>query len=82
MALEDRSVVTYLCSEGYNPGREHGIHPLDPEIGIEWPAGVEPLLSPKDAGAPGLREAEAAGLLPAYDACRAYYDQLRGDRTR
>jgi dTDP-4-dehydrorhamnose 3,5-epimerase len=80
MALEDRSVVTYLCSEGYNPGREHGIHPLDPEVGIEWPAGVEPLLSPKDAAAPGLREAEAAGLLPTYDACRAFYDQLRTDR--
>jgi dTDP-4-dehydrorhamnose 3,5-epimerase len=82
MALEDRSVVTYLCSEGYNPGREHGIHPLDGEIGIEWPTGVEPVLSPKDAVAPGLREAESAGLLPTYDACRAYYDQLRGDHTR
>jgi dTDP-4-dehydrorhamnose 3,5-epimerase len=82
MALEDRAVVTYLCSEGYNPGREHGVHPLDPEIGIEWPAGVEPLLSPKDAVAPGLREAEATGLLPTYDACRAYYDQLRGDPSR
>jgi dTDP-4-dehydrorhamnose 3,5-epimerase len=77
LALDDRSVVTYLCSEGYNPGREHGVHPLDPEIGIAWPEGVEPLLSPKDAGAPSLREAEQAGVLPAYDECLAQYASLR-----
>jgi dTDP-4-dehydrorhamnose 3,5-epimerase len=77
LALDDRSVVTYLCSEGYNPGREHGIHPLDPEIGIAWPEGVEPLLSPKDASAPSLREAEQTGILPAYDECVAYYASLR-----
>jgi dTDP-4-dehydrorhamnose 3,5-epimerase len=78
MALGDRSVVTYLCSEGYNPGREHGVHPLDPEVGVVWPEDVEPLLSPKDAQAPTLREAEQRGLLPAYDECRAYYEQLKG----
>jgi dTDP-4-dehydrorhamnose 3,5-epimerase len=78
MALEDRSVVTYLCSEGYNPGREHGIHPLDPQIGIAWPEGVEPVLSPKDAAAPSFRESEQAGILPAYDDCVAYYESLGG----
>jgi dTDP-4-dehydrorhamnose 3,5-epimerase len=78
LALEDRSVVTYLCSEGYNPGREHGVHPLDREIGIAWPEGVEPVLSPKDAAAPSLREAEQTGILPAYDECVAYYASLRG----
>jgi dTDP-4-dehydrorhamnose 3,5-epimerase len=77
LALEDRSVVTYLCSEGYNPGREHGVHPLDPEVGIAWPEGLEPSLSPKDAAAPTLRDAEQAGLLPAYDECVAYYESLR-----
>jgi dTDP-4-dehydrorhamnose 3,5-epimerase len=81
LALEDHSVVTYLCSEGYNPGREHGVHPLDPDIGIDWPADVEPLLSPKDDQAPTLREAERTGLLPTYDACRAFYDELRSGRT-
>jgi dTDP-4-dehydrorhamnose 3,5-epimerase len=70
--------VTYLCSEGYNPGREHGVHPLDAEIGIAWPEGVEPVLSPKDAAAPSLREAEQTGILPAYDECVAYYASLRG----
>jgi dTDP-4-dehydrorhamnose 3,5-epimerase len=77
LALADQSVVTYLCSEGYRPGREHGVHPLDPEIGIAWPDEVEPLLSPKDAQAPSLRAAEQGGLLPAYDECVAYYESLR-----
>jgi dTDP-4-dehydrorhamnose 3,5-epimerase len=36
-SLADGSVATYLCSTGYNPTAEHGINPLDPELGIEWP---------------------------------------------
>lgn len=69
-SLEDDSTVLYLCSTGYSPGREHGIHPLDPEIGIAWPtedrAGrpLTPLLSDKDTAAPTLAEARAQGLLP------------------
>ena len=77
VALTDASVVGYLCSAGYDPGREHGIHPLDPAIGVDWPAGVEPLLSPKDAAAPTLAEAESAGMLPSYEACLALYAELR-----
>ena len=38
MALSDEATVIYLCSTPYTPGREHGVHPLDPDIGIEWPA--------------------------------------------
>jgi dTDP-4-dehydrorhamnose 3,5-epimerase len=64
-ALSERATVTYLCSSTYRPGHEHGIHPLDPELGIEWPAAT-PLLSTKDAAAPSLAEAGAAGLLPQY----------------
>ena len=48
----------YLCSARYAPGREHGVHPLDPDIAIEWPADVVPLLSPKDAAAPTLAQAQ------------------------
>ncbi|MEU9461496.1 dTDP-4-dehydrorhamnose 3,5-epimerase [Streptomyces sp. WC2508] len=77
MALTDDASVSYLCSEGYAPGREHGINPLDPELGIEWPEGIPPLLSDKDAAAPSLAEAEEQGLLPSYEACQAYYAQLR-----
>ena len=77
LALEDHTAVSYLCSEVYNPGREHGVHPLDPAIGIEWPADVEPLLSPKDAAAPTLAEAAEQGLLPSYAESRAYVEELR-----
>jgi dTDP-4-dehydrorhamnose 3,5-epimerase len=77
MALQDGTAISYLCSTGYSPGREHGITPLDPELGIDWPSGVEPLLSPKDAAAPTLAEAKATGLLPSYDDCRAFYASLR-----
>ncbi|MET7732514.1 dTDP-4-dehydrorhamnose 3,5-epimerase [Streptomyces sp. NPDC005402] len=78
MALTDDATVVYLCSEGYAPQREHGIHPLDPELGIEWPSGLTPVLSDKDSAAPTLAEAEAKGLLPSYEACQAYQARLRG----
>lgn len=77
LALTDGATVAYLCSEPYAAGREHGIDPLDPAIGIDWPAEIEPLLSPKDAAAPGLHEAAEEGLLPTYDACLAFYAALR-----
>jgi len=78
VALTDDATVVYLCSQGYAPQREHGIHPLDPELGIEWPSGMEHVLSEKDSAAPTLAEAEAQGLLPTWEACQAYYAQLRG----
>lgn len=81
MALTDQATVVYLCSEGYAPAREHGVHPLDPALGIEWPTGVEPLLSPKDAQAPTLAEARERGLLPSYADCLAYDEQLRKDSS-
>jgi dTDP-4-dehydrorhamnose 3,5-epimerase len=77
IALEDNTVASYLCSTGYNPTGERGINPLDPALGLPWPAGIEPILSPKDAEAPGLAEAEAAGLLPTYADCKAHYEELR-----
>jgi dTDP-4-dehydrorhamnose 3,5-epimerase len=76
-ALTDQATVLYLCSTPYAPGREHGVHPLDPDIGISWPAETEPILSDKDASAPSLAEAKSAGLLPDYDKCRAYVADLR-----
>jgi dTDP-4-dehydrorhamnose 3,5-epimerase len=79
MALTDGATVSYLCSEVYSPTREYGIHPLDPEVGIEWPAGMTPVLSPKDDAAPSLTEARGGGLLADYSACRDYYDALRSE---
>ncbi|MEU0518931.1 dTDP-4-dehydrorhamnose 3,5-epimerase [Streptosporangium sp. NPDC006007] len=85
MALSESATIVYLCSRPYAPGREHEVHPLDPAIGIDWPAGLEPILSDKDAAAPTLQEALAAGLLPDHGACLAHYESLarrdRGDLT-
>jgi dTDP-4-dehydrorhamnose 3,5-epimerase len=80
VALEDDTTAMYLCSAAYNPEREHGIHPLDPEVGLVLPDGLEPLLSPKDSAAPGLTEAREQGLLPTYAACTELYADLA--RTR
>ncbi|MFJ1610595.1 dTDP-4-dehydrorhamnose 3,5-epimerase family protein [Streptomyces sp. NPDC088253] len=70
-ALTDDATLAYLCSTTYRPAGEHAIHPLDPDLGIEWPADA-PVLSARDAAAPSLAEAVARGMLPSYDACLAY----------
>lgn len=77
LSLSDDATVSYLCSTPYAPEREHEVHPLDPELALPWPADVEPLLSPKDAAAPTLAEAVAAGALPSYDVCLDVYQGLR-----
>jgi dTDP-4-dehydrorhamnose 3,5-epimerase len=80
MALTDQAIVTYLCSTPYAPGREHGVHPLDPALGIAWPldeARGAPMLSDKDAAAPTVEAALLAGQLPRYEDCVAYQDELR-----
>jgi len=82
VTLSDQATVLYLCSTPYEPGREHGVHPLDPEIGIAWPADLEPILSDKDAAAPSLEQARAAGLLPDYAACLSYTASLRSQPAR
>jgi dTDP-4-dehydrorhamnose 3,5-epimerase len=75
-ALQDDSTVMYLCSATYDPAREHAINPLDPEIGLDLPDGITPVLSAKDAAAPSLSEASAAGILPRYDECLRFYEKL------
>jgi dTDP-4-dehydrorhamnose 3,5-epimerase len=37
VAPSDQASVLYLCSTPYAPTREHGVHPLDPAIGITGP---------------------------------------------
>jgi dTDP-4-dehydrorhamnose 3,5-epimerase len=76
VALEDGSTLTYLCSTGYAPTREHGIAPLDPALELPWPDDLELLLSPKDMAAPTLAVAREQGLLPSYQACLAYHAEL------
>lgn len=77
VALTDDAVVSYLVSDTYNASREHGINPLDAEIGLEFPKDVLPLLtSPKDTDAPSLAEARERGLLPRWEDVKDLYDSL------
>ena len=84
MALEDHTVVNYLCSAPYTPDREHAIHARDPALGISWPTTsrdgrpITPLLSPKDDLAPSLAEVRDRGLLPTWQAAREFIDSLHG----
>ncbi|MDR6904656.1 dTDP-4-dehydrorhamnose 3,5-epimerase [Agromyces sp. 3263] len=77
VALTDDATVSYLVTSPFNAEREHGIDPLDPEVGLRFPeAAGELLLSPKDREAPSLREAASIGLLPSWQAARDYYAAL------
>jgi dTDP-4-dehydrorhamnose 3,5-epimerase len=78
LALDEATTIAYLCSAPYAPGREHGLHPLDPDLAIDWPTqdrrgrDLEYQLSPKDAAAPSLAEVREQGLLSRYDDCLAF----------
>jgi epimerase EvaD len=67
VALSDDATVMYLCSQPYNPTGEHAVSPLDPALGLPWPADLELVLSDKDRDAPTLAEARSAGWLPRWE---------------
>lgn len=79
VALTDNATVMYLCSTVYNPTGEHGLNPLDPDLGIDWPTDAPLVVSDKDTAAPSLAEALAAGSLPQYDECQAFYASLAAE---
>lgn len=62
VVLSDTALFHYKCTELYAPQHEGSLRWNDPEVGIRWPV-EEPILSPKDAGAPLLREIGEGGLL-------------------
>jgi dTDP-4-dehydrorhamnose 3,5-epimerase len=78
LALDDVTTIAYLCSTTYAPGREHGVHPLDADLAIDWPTqdrrgrDLDYQLSAKDAAAPSLAEVRAQSLLASYDDCLAF----------
>lgn len=79
VALTDDATVSYLVTDTYDAGKEHGINPLDPAVGLAFPEEAGSLLlSPKDTDAPSLDGAASAGLLPSWDSMRAYYNSLNG----
>jgi dTDP-4-dehydrorhamnose 3,5-epimerase len=60
--LSETADFVYKCTSYYDPATESGIKFDDPEVGIEWPGGLELLYSERDRTAPRL--SEVAGTLP------------------
>ena len=77
VSLAPASSVAYLVSSPYAPDREFGIHPMDPDLALPWPADLEFELSAKDRAAPSLAEAKEQDLLPTMEQCAARYAELR-----
>ena len=44
----DEAEFVYKCTDYYNPTAEHSLLWNDPDIGIEWPIDIQPVLSAKD----------------------------------
>ncbi len=58
LVLSDSADVLYKTTDYYSPADERSIRYDDPDIGIEWPQGREPVLSSRDADAGSLADAE------------------------
>ena len=63
----ETALFSYKCSCGYSPGSERTIRWDDPDLDIGWPVS-NPVLSPKDAAAPSLREMSEEQLFAYADA--------------
>ncbi|HWD37937.1 MAG TPA: dTDP-4-dehydrorhamnose 3,5-epimerase [Fimbriimonas sp.] len=61
VVISDEALFCYKVGDYYNPGADGGVRWDDPDIAIEWPVS-DPMLSPKDAAAPLLREIDSARL--------------------
>lgn len=49
VVLSDVADFEYKCTDYYDPTDEGCLMWNDPTVGIEWPEGIEPILSAKDA---------------------------------
>ena len=55
---EEAEIVYKVSGAEYSPEDDRNIRWNDPDIGIEWPLGGEPILSEKDKIAPLLKDAD------------------------
>ncbi|MCM2390491.1 dTDP-4-dehydrorhamnose 3,5-epimerase family protein [Streptomyces albipurpureus] len=69
-ALRDDTLISYLISGDYVPADELALSPLDPELALPLPDGLDPVLSGRDRAAPTLKELDEQGLLPVYAEAR------------
>ena len=60
-AVRGPAVCLYKCTAPYAPDGQMTVRWNDPDLGIDWPVDT-PLLSPKDAEAPRLRDIPAERL--------------------
>ena len=60
LALTDDAELVYACTDVWMPAYDRSLRWDDARIGVRWPLGEgeAPLLSPKDATAPGLDAAD------------------------
>jgi dTDP-4-dehydrorhamnose 3,5-epimerase len=58
VVLSDSADFLYKTTDYYAPAHERCIAWNDPDIGIEWPAGMEPQLSAKDLTGISFKKAE------------------------
>lgn len=49
IVMSEQAEFVYKCTDYYNPGDEYSLAWDDETVGIEWPEGIEPMLSDKDA---------------------------------
>lgn len=60
LVLSELADFVYRCTDFWSPAHERSLRWNDPDLDIAWPlpAGLEPLLAPKDAAGSSLRDAE------------------------
>lgn len=66
VSLSTAAIFSYLCTETYDAEADANIAWNDADLAIDWPVAA-PLLSPKDAAAPFLRDIPQQRL-PLYEA--------------
>ncbi|MGW0499665.1 dTDP-4-dehydrorhamnose 3,5-epimerase family protein [Streptomyces sp. NPDC003007] len=63
LSLTEDACICYVVSTPYVPGTQIDLDPLDADLALPWGFSEPPLMSEKDANAPGVRAALAAGSL-------------------
>lgn len=63
VVLSDAALFHYKCTAAYSPKDERSVRWDDPDLAIGWPV-RDPVLSPKDASAPLLRDVPPEHLFP------------------
>lgn len=62
MVTSAEALIAYKCTNIYHPETQFSVRWDDPDLGIEWPDGIAPILSDKDRTAPLLREIDRSRL--------------------